>query len=64
MCITKYVNNLLSSKIIDTENQCWTIAQYSSRKCLDIVYISSEVKDETQEEKIVGNFDKLGCSTR
>ena len=62
VCITKNVNNLLPSRLVDTERQCWANAQYSRRECLDIVGIPSEVKDETLEESVVGIFDKLGCS--
>ena len=62
MCVTKNVNNLLSSRLVDIERQCWANAQYSRRECLDIVSIPSEVKDETLEESVVGIFDKLGCS--
>ena len=62
VCVTKNVNNLLSSRLVDIERQCWANAQYSRRECLDIVSIPSEVKDETLEESVVGIFDKLGCS--
>ena len=49
-------------QLIDNERQCWANAQYSRRKCLDIVDIPSEVKDKTLEETVVGIFDKLCCS--
>ena len=62
MCVTKNVNNLLSSRVVDIERQCLTNVQYSRRECLDIVGIPSEVIDETLEESVVGIFDKLGCS--
>ena len=62
VCITKNVNNLLSSWLVDIDYQCWANAQYSRRKCLDIVSIPSEVKDETLEENVVRIFNKLGCS--
>ena len=62
VCISKNVNDLLSSRLLNIERQCWANAQYSKKECLDIVGISSEVKDETLEESIVRLFDKLGCS--
>ena len=58
----KNANNLRSSRPVDTERQCWVNAQYSKRECLDIVDISSEVKDETLEGSVNGNFDEPGCS--
>ena len=64
VCVTKKVNNILSSRLVDSERQCWPNAQYSRRECLNIVCIAREVKDETLEESAVGIFDKLGCSTR
>ena len=63
VCVTKNVNNLLSSRLVDTERQCWADSQYSRREYLDIVRIPREVKDETLEESVVEIFDKLGCST-
>ena len=62
VCISKNVNDLLLSTLVDIEHQCWENAQYSGRKCLDIVGIPNEVKDESLEESVVGIFDKLGCS--
>ena len=61
-CVTKNVDNLLLSRLVDTDRQCWANAQYSRRECLDIISIPSEVKGETLEESVIGIFDKLGCS--
>ena len=60
--ITKNVNNLLSSRLVQMKRQCWADAQDSRRECLDIVGIPSEVKDKTLGESVVGILDKLGCS--
>ena len=57
MLTTYFQVDLLASIINAGAN-----AQYSRRKCLDIVSIPSEVKDETLEENVVGIFNKLGCS--
>ena len=62
MCILKNVNDLLSSRLVGIELQCWANAQYSRRECLDIVGIPNEVKDESLEESVVGIFDKVGCN--
>ena len=53
VCVTKNVNNLLSSRLFDIGGQCWANVQYSRRECLDLVGIPSEVKDETLEESDV-----------
>ena len=37
--ISKIANDLLSSRFVDIERQCWANAQYSRRECLDIVRI-------------------------
>ena len=62
MCVTKNVNNLLSSRLVDTERQFRANAQYSRRECLDIAGIPREVKDETLEKSAVRIFDEVGCS--
>ena len=61
MCITKNVNKLLSSRLVDIQHQSWANAQYSRKECLDIVGIPRKVKDKKLEESVVGIFDKLGC---
>ena len=43
------------------DRQCWANAQYSRRKCLDIVCIPHEVSVEVLEEKVLKMFGKLGC---
>ena len=42
--------------------QCWANAQYSRRKCLDIVGIPHQVSGEVLEEKISKIFGKLACN--
>ena len=37
--ISKIANDLLSSRLVDIERQCWANAQYFRRECLDIVGI-------------------------
>ena len=37
--ISKIANDLLSSRFVDIERQCWANAWYSRRECLDIVGI-------------------------
>ena len=60
--MTKHVNTILSSRLVSIERQCWLNAQYSRRKCLDIVRIPSEVEADALEEKVVAIFEKLGCN--
>ena len=60
--ISKNVHNLLSSRLVDIDCQCWVNSQYSRSECLHIVGITKEVKDETLEESVIGIFDKLRCS--
>ena len=60
--VTKQVNSLLSSRLANTEHQCWANAQYSRQECIDIIGIPSEVKADDLEEKVVNIFEKLGCS--
>ena len=62
MHISKNVSDLLSSRLVDIERQCWANTQYFRRECLDIVGIPNEVKEESLEQSVVGIFDKLGCS--
>ena len=65
LSITKNVNTLLSSSLVTFERQCWAIAQYSRRECLDIVGILREVSGEVREvlEKVLNIFDKICCLT-
>ena len=62
VCISKNFNNLISSRLVDIERQCWENSQHSRKECLHIVGIANEVKGESLEESVVGIFDKLGCS--
>ena len=60
--MTKQVNTLLSSSLVNKERQCWLNAEYSRRECLDIVGISSEMEADVLEEKVVVIFENLGCN--
>ena len=59
LAVTKNVNNLLLTRLTTLERQCWANAQYSRRKCLDIVGITREVSGEALEEKVLNIFGKL-----
>ena len=61
LTVTKNANNLLLNRLTTLERQCWENAQYSRRKCLDIVGIPPEVSGEVLEEKVLNIFGKLGC---
>ena len=62
LSVTKQVNSLLSSRLVNMERHCWARAQYSRRECLDIINIPSEVKADVLEEKVINTFEKLGCN--
>ena len=61
LSIVKNVNTVLSNRLVTLERQCWANAQYSRRKCLDIVGIPPEVSEEVLEETVSNIFDKIGC---
>ena len=44
-----------------TERQCWENTQYSTRKCLDFIEITTLVKDDVLKETICCTSHKLGA---
>ena len=56
------VNNFLLIRLTTLERQCWANAQYSRRKCLDIVGIPHQVSGNVLEEKISKIFGKLASN--
>ena len=62
LSITKNVSTLLSCRSVTLEQQCWTNGQYSRWEYLDIVGIPHKDDGGVLEEKVMNNFDKIGCS--
>ena len=60
--VAKNISNLLSQRVVDLERQCWANAQYSRRKCLEVVGIPRSVDDNILEEKVIQVFEKVGCN--
>ena len=59
--IVKKVNTLLNKRVIDMERQCWTNAQYSRRKWLEVAGIPCDVSNKNLELKVHEVFSKVGC---
>ena len=60
--IAKNINNLLLQRVVDLERQCWAIAEYSRRECLEIVGILRSADDKSLDEKVIQVFKKVGCN--
>ena len=61
LAVTKNIKNLLVTRLLTLDRECWVNAQYSRRECFDIVGIPREVSGEVLEEKVLNIFGKLGC---
>ena len=61
LIVVKQVNSVLSEKLVSMERQCWTNAQYSRRKCLELVGVPRSVSDGDLEENVLKIFEKVGC---
>ena len=53
LSLSKQVNSLSSSRLVNMECQCLAKTQYLRRKCLDIIGIPSEVKADVLEERFL-----------
>ena len=58
--VTKNLNSRLVDQLTETERQCWANAQYSRRECLEVRGISTSVKDDTLEDKVLNVFWEIG----
>ena len=43
------------------EHQCWANAQFSRRKCLELVDVPHSVSDKNLEERTLKTFEIIGC---
>ena len=59
--VVKKVNTLFNNRVVDMERQCWANAQYSRRKCLDVVGIPVDVSNKDVESKVLEVFNNVGC---
>ena len=64
VAITKNVNSRLVDQLVETERQCWANSQYSRRECLEVVGITTLVKDDALEDKVlITYFGKLALKS-
>ena len=59
LAVTKKENSELSIRLVNMERQCWTNAQYSKRKCLEVVGIPKEVERKDFESKVLSVPEKV-----
>ena len=59
VAIVKSNNSRLVEQLDQTELHCWENAQYCRRECLELLGISTTVKDDVLEEKVCGIFHEL-----
>ena len=60
VAIVKNVNAKPVTQLIETERQCWTNAQYSRHKCLEVIGIPTSIPNDSLEANITKVFGKLG----
>ena len=63
LSVVKNVSHLLSKRFVDMERQCWANAQYSRRKCLELVGIRQSVKYDDHEKVVSKIVNKVGISS-
>ena len=59
--IARNANSLLSSRLVDTERQCWANAQYSRRETLEIVGLPKSLTNDKAETEVCQIFQSLDC---
>ena len=62
LAVSRQVNSLLSNRLNSIERQDWENAQHSSRECLKVLSISSEVDVDVLEDNVLNIFGKLDCN--
>ena len=58
--VSKTVSSLLTEQMNNVERQCWSNAQYSRRKCLEVVGISSSANIKDLEGKVCTVCNRIG----
>ena len=62
VAIARNANSLLSSRLVDTERQCWANVQYSRRETLEIVALPKSLTNDEAETKVWQIFRSLDCN--
>ena len=62
--VSKTVSSLLTEQMNYIERQCWSNAQYSRRKCLEVVGIPSSVSIKDLEGKVCTVFYRIGVAVK
>ena len=62
LAVTKAVNESLRNQILTLERQCWSNAQYSRRKTLEICGIPENIDDGELEGKVLSVLSKLDAN--
>ena len=62
VAIARNANSLLSSRLVDTERQCWANVQYSRRETLEIVALPKSLRNDEAETKVWQIFRSLDCN--
>ena len=62
VAIAKKAKSLLSSRLVDTERQCWANAQCSRRETLEIVGLPKSLTNDKAETKVCQIFQSLDCN--
>lgn len=57
--IVKNKNKKLVNKLIEAGRQCWANAQYSKRKCLEVIAMPTSILSDLSEANVPEVFDKL-----
>ena len=62
VAIARNTNSLLSSRLDDTERQCWANAQYSKRETYEIAGSPKSLTNDEAETKLSQIFQSLDCN--
>ena len=62
LAVTKNVNSKLTDRVVQTERQCWTNAQYSCRDTIKVIGIASSIRDKDLEDKVRNIFGEIGVN--
>ena len=62
--VSKTVSSLLTEQMNNVERQCWSNVQYSRRKCLEVVGISSSVNIKDLEGKVSTVCNRIGVAVK
>ena len=57
VAIPKNANSLLSSRLVDSERQCWANTQYSRKETLEIAWLPKALINDKAETKVCQSLD-------